>query len=475
MNDIRNRFEHAQSREARNAAVSKDRLQFHLMPPVGWLNDPNGLFQKDGEFNIYYQYAPESPKGNTPKGWGHYTTRNWIEYQEQEVPLFPDSLLDEGGAYSGSALVHDHRIYFFYTGNRKLPGNYDYINEGRQHWTIQTCSDDGIHFENKHPVMKNVDYPSNLSCHVRDPKVWKDQERFLMVLGARTKDSKGQVEVFESKDLENWVHLSTITPKEDFGYMWECPDLFTVDGHQVLITCPQGIEQKGIDYESLYQNGWFNVQKPLDEDQQVDHFHELDHGFDFYAPQSFEDESGRRILIGWMGLPDVEYTNREEAEGWKHALTLPRKLSYQNGILYQYPIEEIFALRKAEEKMEMQPGISAQLPDRVCEIELYPTNENWTVRLRKDAVLSYQDGILALKMEESGHGRDVRHVRVDKIRKVSIFSDTSSLEIFINDGEAAMTTRIYDDVDDRTIESSAAMEAVVYPYRSFVIKPLEID
>ena len=74
----------------------------------------------------------------------------------------------------------------------------------------------------------------------------------------------------------------------------------------------------------------------------------FDRGFDFYAPQSFEDESGRRILIGWMGIPDADYTNPTEEAGWQHALTIPRELSVRDGKLIQEPIEELKQLRSED-------------------------------------------------------------------------------------------------------------------------------
>lgn len=71
-------------------------------------------------------------------------------------------------------------------------------------------------------------------------------------------------------------------------------------------------------------------------------------GFDFYAPQTFEDAKGRRLLIGWMGMPDAdeEYTNpTAKEENWQHCLTVPREVTMKNGMLYQWPVEELNTLR----------------------------------------------------------------------------------------------------------------------------------
>lgn len=469
MNTVRQEFNTAQSAARRKeAAAEPSRLAYHLMPPVGWMNDPNGLCQYNGLYHIFYQYTPGSADGHDHRGWGHYTTKDFIHYTEQDDPFVPDSESDGKGSYSGSAFLEDGKMHIFFTGNNKLPGDYDYINEGRIHWVLHSASDDGLHFTGKEVLLKNADYPADLSCHVRDPKILRRNGQYYMVLGARTKDSKGQAEIFKSKDLHKWEHCSTIRPEAPFGYMWECPDLIELEGKTFLLTCPQGLKTEGILYENIYQNGYFEVKGSLDEDQKVKNFQELDNGFDFYAPQSFEDEKGRRILIGWMGIPDAGYTNPTGI--WQHALTLPRELTLKGDRIYQYPIEEMLHLRKKEEIIHLEAGQCTTLPSRVCEIELHPHGESWTIDLRKDCQLSYDKGIFALSLKESGSGRDVRHVKVDHIDSLEIFSDVSSLEIFINHGQYALTTRIYDGKDDVKLCASTNMDGKMWSLKSFEIE-----
>ena len=116
--------------------------------------------------------------------------------------------------------------------------------------------------------------------------------------------------------------------------MWECPDLFEMDGQLYIICCPQGVETQGIDYENVHQVTAMKLDYDFDTDEyEITDIKLFDRGFDFYAPQSFEDESGRRILIGWMGIPDADYTNPTEEAGWQHALTIPRELSVRDGKL----------------------------------------------------------------------------------------------------------------------------------------------
>ena len=132
-----------------NVRKDNNRLRYHLMPPTGWLNDPNGLCQKDGTYHIYFQFSPFSSSWDI-KLWGHYTTKDMINFKEEEPFLFPDIDFDRDGVYSGSAFVKDNNINYFYTGNVKLKDKqYDYINEGREQNIIHISSKDGIFKTNK--------------------------------------------------------------------------------------------------------------------------------------------------------------------------------------------------------------------------------------------------------------------------------------------------------------------------------------
>ena len=178
----------------------ENRLHYHLMPPSGWLNDPNGLVQKDGIYHIYFQYTPYDCGWGT-KIWGHYTTKDMLVFQEEEPFLFPDRTFDRDGVYSGSALADGDKIYYFYTGNVKLHDrdDYDYIHTGREQNTIMVTSEDGYHISSKELLFTNKDYPSNMSTHVRDPKIFRKNGYDYMVLGGRTKDGKGCVLVYRGQ------------------------------------------------------------------------------------------------------------------------------------------------------------------------------------------------------------------------------------------------------------------------------------
>ncbi len=421
------------------------RLAYHIQPPMGWLNDPNGLCQIDGTYHIYYQYSPFEPKGGT-KLWGHYTTKDFIRFQEHEPFLFADTRADERGVYSGSAFVEDGTIYFFYTGNVKLfdRDDYDYCNNGREQNTILVTSQDGFHHTEKEWLLKNSDYPQDMSTHVRDPKILKRKDTYYMVLGARDQDSHGLLLIYSSKDLRHWSLFDRLSIP-GFGYMWECPDLFELDGELFLVFSPQGLEAQGLEYRNVYQTGYCKLELDFDTmEYQFGPFIELDRGFDYYAPQSFLDEQGRRIQFGWMGMGDAPYTNEPTLKyEWQHAFTIPRQLHAKEGRLYQTPLKELEALRNEKKEFSFE-NFSYAPETKQFELDIhFDHSKPFVLHLNEDIQLSFDGSILSLSMKESGYGRDMRGIELDAIEDLQIFIDASSIEIFVNDGYTVFSSRAY--------------------------------
>lgn len=413
-------------------------LSFHIYPEAGWLNDPNGLCEYNGIYHIYYQYSPlDENKADTC--WGHVSTEDFINYKREETFIYPDSKLDKDGAYSGSAFIRDGKINFFYTGNVKHDGKYDFIKEGREHNTIKLVSD-GYKYYDKRLILDNDDYPKDMTKHVRDPKIYEKDGCFYMFIGARSLEDKGLVLVYRSKDLDNFTYHMKIETYYDFGYMWECPDFFTIDSKDFLILCPQGLASETYRFQNIYQAGYFPIEIDLSKkNYKLGEFAELDYGFDFYAPQTFEDSRSRRILIGRMGMPDADYTNPTIEYKWQHCLTIPRRLSVKNGKLCQNPISEMENLRK--DNITLKRGENYEY--FVFEALAKNIKESFKINLRSDVSLSYDDGILRLNMCDSSFGRDTRQVKINVISDLRIYSDKSSLEIFINEGEYVLTSRVY--------------------------------
>ena len=254
-----------------------------MQPTVGWLNDPNGLCRIGDTYHVFYQYGPFDATGGV-KHWGHVTSRDLVHWERQPVMLYPDEPFDCHGVYSGSAIVEDGTMYLYYTGNVKHPGDYDYIKQGRGHNVCLATSRDGIHLDSKQCLLYNKDYPTGLTCHVRDPKVFACDGRYYMVLGARTVEDRGEILVWESADKLHWTCINTLTTPETFGFMWECPDLFELDGRWFLAVSPQGIE-----CQNVYGCGYFPVYGDWRGACTLGEFRHADFGFDYYAPQSFAD------------------------------------------------------------------------------------------------------------------------------------------------------------------------------------------
>lgn len=442
------------------------RPKLHLSPPVGWLNDPNGLCQYEGVYHAFYQLAPFQPEGGL-KFWGHGTSRDLLHWEFQGVPLCPDQPYDCHGVYSGSALTEDGKLYLFYTGNVKLLGDYDYVNEGRESATVLAVSEDGIRFDQKECLMTNADYPEDLSKHVRDPKVWKQDDAYYMVLGARTKESKGVVLLFSSKDKRHWSYVRRFQYAKPFGYMWECPDLYELDGRTVLAISPQGVARDGLRYANRYQSGTCFVEGDFRTDGTLTEFRELDGGFDFYAPQTFLADDGRRIQIGWMGMPDVEeeYTNRTLTDGWQNLLTLPRELSVRNGVLCQNPVRELLEWWNRELPFT---GHFYKETDTSYELFIEAGGGDVRVTLAGGLVLRYEvkEGIFLMEFTDPalGEGRTSRGRHVALVEDMRIIVDVSCVEVFLNGGQDVFTTRLYPEKGHYTAEVEGSRLCGSYRY-----------
>ena len=442
-----------------NVEADPHRQQFHLQPPVGWLNDPNGLCVYGGQYHAFFQYGPFDVTGGV-KHWGHAVSKDLLHWEPLPVMLYPDEPFDCHGVYSGSALIEGTEMYLYYTGNVKHPGDFDYIKQGRGHNVCLSVSHDGKTVASKQCLLYNKDYPAGLTCHVRDPKVFAYEGKYYMVLGARTLEDKGEVLVLESTDKLHWNHINTLTTPETFGYMWECPDLFCLDGQWYLAVSPQGIQ-----CQNIYGCGYFAVYGDWRAHCTLGEFHEMDAGFDYYAPQSFVDENGRRIQIGWMGMPDADYGNAPTvAHGWQHCFTVPRLLTKgENGTLLQTPVPELDARRSAA-ALTLRNGEEASLSP-CFDLTAAPAGDfALTVAHGVELVYTEQDSTCVLQFTDPAQasGRTQRRTKLSApCRSVRVVGDRSSLEIFLNDGAAVFSTRYYPAAGDVAVKISGT-DALVY-------------
>ena len=430
----------------------KWRQNLHIEPPEGWMNDPNGLCFFDGLYHVYFQYSPGTPDGGSVRRWGHYVSPDLLSWKYKGVVLDADIPEDRDGVFSGSAVASDDHIDFFYTGNVMEEGDYDYVLEGRGANVIHVSSPDGSSMSSKKVLLRNSDYPDFCSCHVRDPKVWIEDGIYKMVLGARTKDDHGCVLLYEGKSIDSFEYKECLSAP-DMGFMWECPDLFEIEGKKFLAFCPQGIPQGEYKYQNLFQSGYFTV----DGDKLSD-FEEFDYGFDFYAPQTFVAPDGRRFLIGWMGIGDSSYTNPTTELGWQHCLTLPRELTVgPDGKILQNPIRELDSLKKKTKPVEDEAWEG--LPFEVNASEF---TDNVSVSVSgAEITWDKESGVLSLHFTNSeGYGRNERKIKIASLESLRVIADVSSLEIYINGGRYVMGTRFYPEHRQVKVAVSGASASV---------------
>jgi len=461
--DLTNLVARIEQTEAPRVTSDPYRLRFHLMPPVGWMNDPNGLCYCNGWYHVFYQYSPFDSTGGV-KCWGHYRSRDWLHWEQLPVMLYPDQPWSVHGAYSGSALVEDDTLYLYYTGNVKYMGEYNYTTNGRNNNTALAVSRDGVRICSNELLMENADYPPDLSCHVRDPKVWAQDGRYYMALGARTLHDQGEILIWESTDKRHWQHINTITTAQPFGYMWECPDLFELDGQWFLLCSPQGVPQQGHRYQNVYTAGYFPLHGDFRGACTLGDYEEWDSGFDFYAPQTFSDGQ-RRYLIGWMGMPDAPYTNPTAASGWQHSTTVPCELHNDHGKLRRVPIAEW-------EKLRQNPINTAQATAQATVFDLScRTAPTGRLTIRESAVLEWEKGQFRLSLtEDSGAGRLVRYADIhmdtnantDTVQELRVLADTSSLEVFFNGGAQVLSTRYYPAPDKQGVTFAGVEDVSIW-------------
>lgn len=419
------------------------RQKYHIEPKSGWLNDPNGLCFFKGYYHVFYQYAYEPNGGN--KYWAHLKSKDLLHWEEAPIFLSPEHEYDKSGAYSGSALIKDDTMHIFYTGNVKKAGDFDYIYAGRESNTVHVTSEDGINVESGKVVMYNKDYPEGLSLHVRDPKVFEYEGKYYMVIGARTMEDKGEVLVFESEDLDNWKHIRTFETMAKIGYMWECPDLFEINGQWILMACPQGIEGGKYEFQNIYSCGYFIIEGDFRTNGFITEYKEADFGFDFYAPQTFVHE-GRRLLLGWMGMPDAKYTNPTVEYGYQHCMSVFRELDFAGNTLYMKPVKELETLRKFEfEYNEENTSYKVSDEKRAFDLELQNFGYKFEIEIFDTLKLDFDAnrGDLELSFIANGYGRDKRFLRTKSIENIRLMIDASSVEVFVNDGKQVMSTRMY--------------------------------
>ncbi len=421
------------------------RLAYHFMPPSGWINDPNGLIQWQGQYHLFYQHNPYVPDWGRMY-WGHAVSGDLVHWRHLPVALAPSEPYEGGGGcFSGSAVDDDGTLSLLYTGS----------GPERQVQCL-ACSDDGVEFVkySGNPVISEP--PADGSPEdFRDPKVWRHDGTWHMVAGTR-KAGRGRALLYRSDDLRDWRYGGILAESDGTqGSMWECPDLFPLgDGH-ALVFSPIGVERRKavcLLGKMDYGTGRFTAGRQRD----------VDHGPAFYAPQTFADDRGRRIMFGWMVASWEERPTSDY--GWEGAQTLPRLVeSGPDGGVRFRPVPELERLRGEYRRVDGAeldgeiplPDVAGDSLELLAEFAPGDGGEcGLSVRCnpagdeRTDIIYNAKEGALRVDARRSGRvdgglAAAPLPVAADGLLRLHVFVDRSSVEVFGGDGRVVLSHRIY--------------------------------
>ncbi|MGG5253666.1 glycoside hydrolase family 32 protein [Neobacillus sp. SM06] len=450
------------------------RPQFHFSPHAYWMNDPNGMVYFEGEYHLFYQYHPFDIIWG-PMHWGHAVSHDLIHWEHLPTALFPDK---NGMIFSGSAVVDHHDSSGFFKGGSGLVAIFTHADQypgsgrPRQRQSIAFSVDRGRtwHMYEGNPVLSDEKY-----LDFRDPKVFWHEEtnKWIMILAAGD-----HVRLYTSSNLKSWEFASSFgVDAGSHKGVWECPDLFKLpvahshDDKWVMIVSigedpayPEGSRTQY--FIGDFDGSTFRNENPNETVLW------LDYGRDNYAGVTWSDlpaEDGRRIFIGWMS--NWKYANNTPTNRWRSAMTLPRELKLKNttkGVrLIQTPVAELSHLR--EEEMKLNDVIIHQSPDPIFS-EINGKSFEIIAEFELDSASAFGFSLRKSKNEKTVIGYDVgkQELFIDRINsgdtsfnpyfpckhtatlkpkqsriKLHIFVDWSSVEVFANNGELAMTDLIF--------------------------------
>lgn len=267
----------------------KNRPQYHFTTRRGWINDPNGLIYKDGEYHLFYQHNPYERDWENMH-WGHAVSPDLIHWTELATALHPDTI---GTMFSGSAIIdYDNTSGFGSKKNPPMVVAYTAETGDRQVQCIAYSLDNGRTFTKYkgNPVIDSKEIWD--SRDTRDPKLLRYGDHWVMVLNERDGHS-----FYTSDNLRDWTY------KSHTGGFWECPDLFelAVDGN------PDNKMWVMYGASGTYMLGDFDGERFTPRSGK----HAYTRG-SIYAAQTFNNipaEDGRRIQIGWSRIshPDMHF------------------------------------------------------------------------------------------------------------------------------------------------------------------------
>lgn len=442
--------------------VEKHRPLYHHTPQYGWMNDPNGMFYKDGVWHLCYQFNPYGSQWEN-LSWGHSTSTDLINWKAEPTALEPDAL---GMMFSGCCVVDKNNTAGF--GKDAIVALYTTAG-ARQTQSLAYSTDCGKTFT------KYADNPiitSNVP-DFRDPHVfWNAEAGFWnMILAAGQ-----QMSIYSSKDLKEWKHES------DFGAeygnhvgVWECPDLMKMnvkgtnkDKWMLICNINPGGPFGGS--ATQYFIGQFDGHKFTCEDEPSE-TKWMDYGKDHYATITFDNApEGRHVGIAWMS--NWQYANQVPTKQYRSANSIVRDFG-----LFEYKGETYCSITPAKEMLAAR-GARVSQPTEACEIVVTVKGyAQITLRNAKGekVVMTYDDAEETFDMDRRRSGNisfsDAFPVATSsptygKVRQLRIFVDRCSVEAFDGDGKMCMTNLVFPSTPYDKIIVKGKAKATIYKIKT---------
>ena len=418
----------------------KYRPVYHHTPAWGWMNDPNGMFYKDGVWHLYFQYNPYGSQWENMT-WGHSTSTDLIHWTFQGAPIEADAW---GTVFSGSAVVDHNNTAGF--GKGAVVAMYTSAGEN-QTQSIAYSNDNGQTFTkyDGNPVLT-----SNTPDY-RDPHVFwnEDIKRWNMIM------AEGQhMDIYSSADLKEWKLESQFGAEYgNHGGVWECPDLMKMkvrgtDQYKWMLLCNINPGGPFGGSATQYFVGQFDGHKfTCESAPEVTKW--MDYGKDHYATVTFDNApDGRRVAMAWMS--NWQYANQVPTMQYRSANSVPRDLD-----LYEYQGQTYCGVTPSPELAAARPKKATKTLTEACEM-VVTLKGNATITLANDkgeqVVMTYDEKSRTFAMDRTKSGQkefsdDFAALTVapvhGKMSQLRLFIDRSSIEAFDADGKMAMTNLVF--------------------------------